>query len=299
MQLSQAQSRIHELESALAEQSKQDGGRVESLVTRERELSAELGRTKQEAATLKSELAAAQTQLTTTQTELDTTRASLVEARAATEAALLNGNSEAMQQVAGLKVELADERTRRQDAEEQLTKLREETSAGPFDTASATALQEAQGEIERLRNQLAGERQERDDLEKRFAELTVKLDQQPVPAPQDESPDAEMVALQADQTRLMAAIQQDLEESRRREEELRTTIATLQSSTGGGVATEEVKDLQSENQALQASLDAEHERNVELAAKLEVATRVADLIFKMRREGRVPSAAAVEEAAGQ
>lgn len=298
MQLSQAQGRIRELESALEEQSKADGGAVQSLEARQREISAELSRTKQEAASLRTELSTAQTQLATTQQELDTTKSSLVEARAATEAALTNANAEAMQQVAGLKVELTDERTRRSDAEDQLAKLREETSAGPFETASATALQEARGEIDQLKNQLANEKRERDDLEKRFAELTVKLEQQPAPAA-DDAPNAEIVALQADQARLMTGIQQDLEASRQREQELRDTITTLQSSDTSGVPVARVKDLESENQALQASLDAEHDRNVELAAKLEVATRVADLIFKMRREGRVPSAAAVEEAAGQ
>ena len=108
----------------------------------------------------------------------------------------------------------------------------------------------------------------------------------------------EVAELQADQRRLMAGIQQDLEASKRREEELRKTIAELQGSSGAGL-TEKVRDLEVENLALQASLDSEHQRNVDLAAKLEVATRVADLIFKMRREGRVPSAEALNEAAGQ
>jgi hypothetical protein len=164
------------------------------------------------------------------------------------------------------------------------------------------ALQEAQTEIDRLKRDLATERRERDDLEKRFAALTVQLEQQAA-APPPSSDNPEMRALQEDQNRLMAAIQQDLEASKRREAELRATIATLQSAEGQGsgdvALVDQVGDLEAENRALQASLDAEHERNVELAAKLEVATRVADLIFKMRSEGRVPSVEAVEEAAGQ
>ncbi len=304
MQLSQAQSRIRELETALKVQSEQGGGIVAALKERERELTTELSETKQVASTLKSELVQAETALATSRTELATAQSSLTEARAATEAALAAAGTEAAEKIATLKVELDGERNRRVDIEDQLTKLREETSAGPFDTASATALQEAQGEIERLKTQLSGEKKERDDLEKRFAELTLKLEQQPEPDA-DAGPDAEMAALQADQTRLMAAIEQDLAASRQREETLRTTIAAMQASENSapspasGKLVVQVKDLESENQALQASLDAEHDRNVELAAKLEVATRVADLIFKMRREGRVPNAAAVEEAAGQ
>lgn len=302
MQLSQAQSRIRELETALAEQSKDETGRVASLQQRERDLTAELDRTKVEAASLKEELASAEAELTSTRTELATTKTSLAEAQAAVEAALSAGDDASKQQIASLTVELDDERSKRLDAEEQLNKLREETSAGPYESANAAALQEAQTEIDRLRGELANERQERDDLEKRFAALTVQLEQQAA-APPPPSDDAEMRALQDDQNRLMAAIQQDLEASKRREEELRATIATLQSAEGqgggSGPLVDQVSDLEAENRALQASLDAEHERNVELAAKLEVATRVADLIFKMRSEGRVPSVEAVEEAAGQ
>jgi chromosome segregation ATPase len=302
MQLSQAQSRIRELETALAEQSKDETGRVSSLKERERELSAELDRTKVEAASLKQELVSAETELANTRTELAATKSSLTEAQAAAAAAISAGDDGAKQRIASLTVELNDERTKRVDAEEQLNKLREETSAGPYESANAAALQEARTEIDRLQRELSNERQARADLESRFAALTVQLEQQAA-APPPPTDNAEMRALQEDQNRLMAAIQQDLEASKRREEELRATIATLQSAEGegggSGALVDEVNDLEAENRALQASLDAEHERNVELAAKLEVATRVADLIFKMRSEGRVPSVEAVEEAAGQ
>ncbi len=303
MQLGQAQSRIHELETALKIQSEQGGGIVAALKERERELTTELSETKQAASTLKSELAQAEAELATSRTELASAQASLTEAQTATEAALAAAGTEAAAKIATLKVELDGERGQRLEIEDQLAKLREETSASPFETASATALQEAQGEIERLKTELLSERKERDDLEKRFAELTVKLDQQPE-ADGGAGPDAEMTALQADQARLMAAIEQDLAASRQRERDLRTTIATMQASDepdpsqDTGPLVVQVKDLESENQALQASLDSEHDRNVELAAKLEVATRVADLIFKMRREGRVPDAAAMEGASG-
>lgn len=271
MQLSYAQNRIRELETELAEISSTGGAgsedaRVDGTSARERQLTEELAQAKQEAASLRA--------------DLDEARAV---AAAATAAAERPGASP---QIASMQVELDTERSRRQEAEQELNKLREETSAGPYES-SGQALQEARAEIDRLNEELARERRQRTDIEQRFAELQVVVDQQEAQPQAADNP--EITELEQDQRRLMAAIQQDLEASQRREEELRSTIATLQEG-GAPQLTEEVRDLQAENTALQASLDAEHERNVELAAKLEVATRVADLIFKMRREGRLPEA---------
>lgn len=280
MQLGHAQERIRELEEELAQISEgDDSSRVSALVERERQLTAELALARTEAETLRADLAEAQ-----------------AVAAAATAAADRPGASP---QIASMQVELDAERTRRQEAEDELSKLREETSTGPFDSgsqASEAALQEARAEIDRLNTELARERRQRADIEQRFAELQTMVAQEPAApaAPQD----PEIAALERDQRRLMAAIQQDLEASQRREQELRATIATLEQG-GGARLTEEVRDLQAENAALQSSLDAEHERNVELAAKLEVATRVADLIFKMRREGRLPSSEAIDEAVAE
>jgi chromosome segregation ATPase len=279
MQLGHAQDRIRELEEELAEISSGQGGRVAAMGERERQLTAELARTRQEA---------------------DTLRADLEEARAVAAAATAAADRPgASPQIASMQVELDTERARRQEAEEELSKLREETSTGPFDSASPgsqAALQEAQAEIDRLNAELARERRQRTDIEQRFAELQLMVAEQPAAAAAEQNP--EIAELEQDQRRLMAAIQQDLEASQRREQELRATIATLQEG-GGAQLTEAVRDLRAENTALQASLDAEHERNVELAAKLEVATRVADLIFKMRREGRLPDAQALDEAVAE
>ncbi len=279
MQLSRAQRRIRELETQLSSGGAGAGAAeaVSALQARERELS---------------------TALSQARNENESLRAELSEARAATEAALAaqSGQADPVPQIARLETELASERSRRVAAEDQLARMREETSSGPFDAATATALEEARGEIEQLRQQLQRERGERDDLEQRYAELKVRLDQQP--AVVEAAVPVEVAELQEDQRRLMAAIQQDLEASRKREAELRSTIANLQGAEGGGL-TDRVRDLETENLALQSTLDAEHQRNVDLAAKLEVATRVADLIFKMRREGRVPSPEALDAATGQ
>ncbi len=280
MQLSRAESRIRELETQLADRSSETAAtrRVAALEGRERELSTQLEQAKAESATL---------------------REDLNEAKAATEAALAaaraSGDPSAAPQIAVLEAELETERTRRVSAEDQLARMREETSASPYETNdSQTALKEAQSEIDRLSQQLGDEKRERDDLERRFAELRVQLEEQAaVPGAAAET--AEMIELQEDQRRLIAAIQQDLEGSRRREEELRTTLASMQGAATPDL-TDKVENLAAENIALQSSLDSEHERNVELAAKLEVATRVADLIFKMRREGQVPSPQAIQDA---
>ncbi len=46
----------------------------------------------------------------------------------------------------------------------------------------------------------------------------------------------------------------------------------------------ETASVRAENSALRARLDEEHRRTEELAAKLRVATRVTDLIFKMQAQ---------------
>lgn len=266
IQLGEAESRIRELETALAEQSSDaDRKTIAALQTREQELRRELTQVRQESETL---------------------RADLAEARAAAAAAAeASGRVGASPQLASMQVELEGERRRRIDAEDQLAKMREETSGSPFETANETSLKEARAQIDELSRQLSGERRAREDAERRFAELQVEMNRQATLG--GGSGDRELSELQDEQRRLMASIQQDLEASRRREQDLRDTLAQVQ---GGGSEhlTDRMKNLEAENQALQSSLDAEHERNVELAAKLEVATRVADLIFKMRRDGRLP-----------
>lgn len=277
MQLGQAENRIRELEAALAEQSTQPASaRIATLEERERELSVELQRAKQES---------------------DSLRADLADARAAaTAATAAAGRVGASPQLASLQVELESERSRRIDAEEKMAKLLEETSGSPFENASQTALNQARDEIAKLTDQLAAERGARGEAERRFADLQVQIDARPEPIAGQAN--SELTELQEEQRRLMASIQQDLEASRRREDDLRQTIATLHGE-GAAPLTDQVKNLAAENQALQASLDTEHERNVELAAKLEVATRVADLIFKMRRDGRLPDTNALDAAVGE
>lgn len=262
MELGQAENRIRELETALAERTAQpDRERIAALESNERQLRSELQQARQESETLRSDLA-----------------------KARAEAAA--GQPGASPQLASLQVELESERSRRIDVEEQLAKMREETSGSPFETAAETALNEARIQIDELKKQLSGERQAREATERRFAELQTEMNRQAALGAGTRG-NAELDELQEEQRRLMASIQQDLEASRRREKDLRETIAKLQGE-GASHLTDQVKSLESENRALQASLDAEHERNVELAAKLEVATRVADLIFKMRRDGRLP-----------
>ena len=283
MELGHAQDRIRALEAELAEQpevARENARKVAALQARERQLTEELGRTVAKTEAL--------------QTELTEARAA---AEAATAAAAVAPGPDP--EIARLEVELEGERSRRVEAEEQLARLREETSAGPYEAAPTAELEEARAEIDQLTNQLANERKDRQDLERKFADLKLQVEQQAaIPVPVAAAPNPQMAELQEDQRRLMAAIKQDLEASQRREAELRETISSLEGE-GGAQLTDKVRNLESENMALQSSLDAEHERNVELAAKLEVATRVADLIFKMRREGSVPTAEAIEEVAEQ
>jgi len=49
-----------------------------------------------------------------------------------------------------------------------------------------------------------------------------------------------------------------------------------------GPSLEALAGLRAENASMRSQLDAEHQENRMLSAKLKMATRVADLIFKMR-----------------
>lgn len=239
---------------------------------------------------LRSELAA-------TRSEVESLRGELAEVRAAAGAGGEATGAAGGAEVARLESELSSERTRRIEAEDQLSRLRQETSAGPYERAAETApaLAEAQQQIAELTATLADERQQRADLERRYDALQTQIDTAPAAAAAPAEADADMVELQEQQRRVMAAIQQDLEASRRREDALRGQLAAAQGPDATGLS-EQVMGLRAENQALQSTLDAEHRTNRELAAKLEVATRVADLIFKMRAEGQPIATDILEEA---
>jgi len=203
---------------------------------------------------------------------------------------------DAQRRIARLERMLAAEVQRRHEVEAEMNRLLQETSAGPYEQATSVVeqhlreqLDRARREITGLRNTLAGERRSRNEVERRFAALQAQLQSTPAgdaPAARRE----EVEALKERQRRVLASIEQDLAASKQREAELRQTIESSQGAAGGSIA-DTVSGLRTENSALQLRLDEEHQRNAELNAKLQLAQRVTDLIFRMQNNAAQPVAA--------
>jgi chromosome segregation ATPase len=201
----------------------------------------------------------------------------------------------AQRQIARLEGQLAAEIAQRKQVEAEMARLLEETSAGPFDRASGVVekhlrqeLEGARREIAELRTSLATERRERQEIERRYAALQVQL--QAVAASARAGGSEEIEALKERQRRVLASIQQDLHASRQRESELQAALSRGNGAGGVSLA-DEVASLRTENSALQLRLDQEHRQNRDLSAKLQLATRVTDLIFKMQNGAPQPATA--------
>ena len=202
---------------------------------------------------------------------------------------------EAKRQIATLETKLEGEIQRRKQVENEMAKVLEETSSGPFERGGANAnmvdkhlrdqLASAQQEIGELRATIAGERKERGDLERRYAALQQQLERTVHTGNDSE----EVAALKERQRRVLASIQQDLAASQQRESELRAALN--QDGNEGVSLADSVTSLRAENTALQRRLDDEHRQNRELASKLKLAGRVTDLIFKMQSSGATTASA--------
>lgn len=197
----------------------------------------------------------------------------------------------AQKRIVTLERQLVMEVKRRQEVESEMTRLLAETSAGPYEQAQNVVekhlreeLGRARKEITQLRTTLVSERRERDDLERRFAALQAQVETAAKAAPQGGVSNEEVEALKERQRRVLASIQQDLAASRQHEAELRQALEASQGPNGVSVA-DDVSNLRAENSALQLRLDQEHQRNRDLATKLQLATRVTDLIYKMQSSG--------------
>ncbi|MGH7785540.1 MAG: hypothetical protein ACRERC_01665, partial [Candidatus Binatia bacterium] len=197
----------------------------------------------------------------------------------------------AERQVASLEERLAVEVQRRKEVETEMARLLQETASGPYDQADGAVekhlrqeLTAARDEISMLRTTLASERRERQDLDQRYRALQAKVQANASDTARGGGSE-EIEALKERQRRVLASIQQDLQASKQREAELRQTAQASAAASGGTSLATEVTGLRSENSALQVRLDDEHRRNQDLAAKLQLATRVTDLIFKMQSGG--------------
>lgn len=256
------------------------------------DLEQRLARREREVAAVRAEIAAAQAREEATRARLDEILGVKTDSPGGPQepgAALPGGHSGgagagSFQLLATLRDRLLAEREQRVHLEHELARLREETSAGPFENKRQVELQEAQREIAQLRESLATERKAREKIQRDYEALQAQL-QRPAPRSSDSE---EIAALKERQQRVLAAIQRDLAASQQREQELREVLAATQGGDAVPLA-EAIANLRAENAAFQARLAEEHHRNRELSAKLTTAMRVTDLIFRMQREA--PSAA--------
>jgi chromosome segregation ATPase len=190
-----------------------------------------------------------------------------------------HGEASAMQ-LAELKRQLDEERKKRTQLERDLENLKVETSSGPFESRIQKDLNDARDQIERLQAALQVERQARERIAREYNEVKSRA---PASGETGTSAEENLAAIQANQERLLATMRRQLEESERREKDLRDGLTAMQGEDGVDLAIT-VADLEAENSALQTRLDNEHVRNEGLAAKLRAAMRAADLIFRMNSD---------------
>jgi len=218
--------------------------------------------------------------------------------------------------VASLRAALVQEQTRREAVESELERLKEETSTPALadPNEGPTDLVTAKEQITELRNQLTEERIQRERMADDLRVLQERAEYPAPPAappeetaaaapdlaPQDPDLQSRIDALRAEKDAIMESFNRSLAASQRRTADLEQQLAASQAAAAAaaagatappgepGVAAtpsdSEAASIRAENSALRARLDEEHRRTEDLAAKLRVATRVTDLIFKMQAQ---------------
>jgi predicted RNase H-like nuclease (RuvC/YqgF family) len=188
--------------------------------------------------------------------------------------------------LAGARAALTEERQRRQHVESELARLKEETSTVPYaqDAAAGADLAVARQEVSRLRAALQDERAARERLAEDFRLLQQRA---AANAAATDAPElrARLEQLEQGKKRIAESFNHSLAESQQRtaalEHDLALARATSAATAGDGAA---VTSVQAENTALHTQLEEEHRRTEDLAGKLRIAMRVADLIFKMQAQ---------------
>lgn len=214
-----------------------------------------------------------------------------------------DGDAAAATKIATLQTQLSEEQTRREAAENTLARLKEETSTPPFEANSTDAgeLASANREIVALRTALAQERNEREHLASELSALQRRAEDDgghPKKAPKDRDLRARLRSLEKERDTVVESFNRSLAENQQRTTELeqalalaRATAATAVASAGGTGQPGDSAAMQVENTALRGLLDEEHHRTEKLAAKLKIASRVTDLIFKMQAQQAEPETA--------
>lgn len=199
--------------------------------------------------------------------------------------------------VAALRRDLTREHQRREAAEQELARLRQETSTPPYSTNQEITAQltAAKQQISKLRQQLQEEHAARTRLTAEIAKLQQRPPQAATSATSAENAQlrARIKALETDKEAIVNSVKASLAASQRREAELQQQLAAVRKNTpaAGADAATEITTIRDENATLRQRLDEEHQRTELLASKLKVATRVAQLIFKIQaqQEGISPA----------
>jgi len=193
--------------------------------------------------------------------------------------------------VAGLHAELAEERRRRQAAEMQLERLRRETSQAPFGapTVPEAAFLAAKQEIVYLRQALAEEKVARQRLAEDFGTLQRELARRP--AGDDKAADSRSAQLEDRTGDAAASFQRTLAAT-----EAETAALDRELAAAAAEADDDVSAVRAENTLLRQRLEDQRRRTQDLAAKLKLAVRVTDLIFKLEAQPRVSSARPARQA---
>jgi septal ring factor EnvC (AmiA/AmiB activator) len=197
-------------------------------------------------------------------------------------------------EMASLRTALAQEQHKREQTELQLARLKEETSLPAYGSPVDADLAAAKQEIADLRTALAEERVNRDRLAAQFEALQQQAAEAPASAGATSKINElndRLRHLEAEKQQLADSFKHGLAESQQRSADLEQQLAAARTASAGDGRADGVASIRAENSALRTRLDEEHRRTEELAAKLQVATRVSDLIFKMQTQPEPAGAA--------
>ncbi len=194
--------------------------------------------------------------------------------------------------IARLQTALTQEQQRREQAETQLAKLKEETSTPPYGPSETTEaeLAAAKQQVTELRAALDDERAARERLAQDFGALQRRTASGSASAENTGAENADLrlrlQQLQEEKRNLTESFNRSLAESQRHAADLERELSEAHAAPAPAVndGDGQTANVRAENSALRSRLDEEHRRTEELTAKLKVATRVTDLIFKMQAQ---------------
>jgi predicted RNase H-like nuclease (RuvC/YqgF family) len=206
---------------------------------------------------------------------------------------------------ARLQSALVQEQQRREQVETELSRLKQETSSPPYGGghASEAELTSAKREVAELQTALDQERAARERMAQDFRALQQRADAESAGTGSTNAENTELrlqlKQLEEEKHKITESFSRGLAESQQRATELEGQLAQAHTMDNANTTSAgDLTNIRAENSALRTRLDEEHRRMEELAAKLKIATRVTDLIFKMQARGSahaIPQAGAPVE----